>query len=50
MTTGMDRSNPPPASGGRPLTGSGDVVEDTGAPFRTDLSDWSNPDRLDKHE
>ncbi len=49
--TGMDRSNPPPASTGSPLTARGEWVEEIGVPVGPDAdTDWSKADTLDRQE
>jgi hypothetical protein len=45
----MERSKPPPATAGRPVTAKGDGVEVSGSPVGPDEdSDWSKADTLDR--
>ena len=46
--TGSERSKPPPATTGSPLTGSGALVEEMGVPDGGAATDWSNPETLDR--
>ncbi len=48
-TTGTGRSNPPPGNAARLLTGSAVGVAEIGTPVGPAVTDWSNPEMLDRH-